>query len=389
MKIKSILSLAVAVSMLSAVSAFAEEEKKSFVDVSGKLFLDYSYLMDKKEKIAPNKSETKKQDSFNLTRAYVTFDKKFDDAWSAKVTLDAGSLDQTSKGDNKIKDSTGTETKNSVTTTTKSSSAFVKNAYGQYKTSLEPVELKVQAGLVGTPVIDLLDGVIGSRWIYQNYIDKSKDVTGLSLDPSSADTGIRAEVRLMKMVALTGMYSNGDGYKVNTSADQAPTTKSTYATLNITPIDALNLFGYYHSHNTAETDKSKNVLNYYGGGLGWKDKSFKVGGSYTISSGKTNDVKEKSSVIELWGNANTEEFVGVPVLLIGRLAKGTYELDADAGKQKNNGFAVWGGLGYQINKNVQIAAMYKSDVLVKKNSAGAKTSDAVSNTMYVKTEVVF
>ena len=373
MKIKGIIAFASAAFMLTSAAAFAEEEK-ALVDVSGKLFFDYSYNVNNETKTytagVPTKTKTTGQNSFNLSRAYVTFDKKIDDAWSARVTLDGGTLDQ--------KDSGGD--------TTKSSSAFVKNAYAQYKTAFEPVELKAQAGLVGTPVIDLLDGLIGSRWIYQNYVDKSSDITGKSVDVSSADTGVKAEVKIMKMVSITGMYANGDGYKLNTT-DQTPTTKSYYGTLNINPIEALNIFGYYHRHDTAAADKAKNFMSYYGGGLAWKDKSFKVGANYTLASGKTADVKEESSVLELWGNINLNEIAGAPVLVIGRYAMGTYEKKA-AAKEKNEGSAIWGGLGYQLNKNVQLAAMYKIDSLTKKTS-GAKTSDASNNTFYVKSEVVF
>ena len=113
MKIKGIIAFASAAFMLTSAAAFAEEEK-ALVDVSGKLFFDYSYNVNNETKTytagVPTKTKTTGQNSFNLSRAYVTFDKKIDDAWSARVTLDGGTLDQ--------KDSGGD--------TTKSSSAFVK-----------------------------------------------------------------------------------------------------------------------------------------------------------------------------------------------------------------------------------------------------------------------
>ena len=378
--------MAAAVCMLASVAAFAEEETKLPVDVSGKLFFDYSYIMTGKEKVKSTKTSGK--DSLNLTRAYLTFDKKIDDAWSAKVTLDGGTLDQSSTG----KDSTGA----TVTSTAKSSASFVKNAYGQFKTSFGPADLKVQAGLVGTPVIDLLDGLIGSRWIYQNYLDKASDITGSSFDVSSADTGAKAEIKLMKMVSLTGMYANGDGYKTNTT-DQDAATKSYYGTLNINPLEALNIFGYYHKHNVsvsgatlAASEKKNNQVTYYGAGLAWKDKNFKVGANYTIEDGNKKNIKEEGTVLELWANVSLKEFVGMPVMVIGRYAQGTYkDKNSNAAKKnENEGSAIWGGVGYQFSKNVQIAAMYKMDALTKK-TGGKKTSDTENSTMYVKTEVVF
>jgi hypothetical protein len=163
--------------------------EKAPIEISGVLFMDYSYLLSSKDSVT--KAEENKQDSFNLTRAYLTASKKIDDVWSAKLTLDAC-------GNNSAKDN----------------DAFLKNAYVQYGKKLDVVDLKVQAGLTGTPIIGLLDGFTGSRWIYQNYLDKSSDISGKSFDVSSADTGLKADMKIMKMVTLTGMYSNGDRHRI-------------------------------------------------------------------------------------------------------------------------------------------------------------------------------
>jgi hypothetical protein len=359
---KSVIALLILAGSINFASAQEKEAQKeapkpSLVDISGVLFLDYSYLMESKEKVADTKTE--KKHAFNLNRVYLTFNKKIDDMWSAKVTLDAGSVD--------------------------GSNAFVKNAYVQMANNFGAADLKVQAGLVGTPIIGLIDGLNGSRWIYQNYIDKAEDIIGQGIDVSSADTGVKADLNIMKMVNVTGMYSNADGYKVKTQ-DQDNTTKSLYSVVNVTPFSALNIFGYYHWHDTAGKN-SENYVSYIGGGVAWSDKTIKFGAAYTIRSGKAADIKEESKIMEFWANVNLQEFTNMPVLLIGRYAMGTYEKKATT-KLENKGSAMWIGAGYQVNSNVQLALMYKANTLSKK-SAGVKTSDLDESTLFAKSEIKF
>ncbi len=89
---------------------------------------------------------------------------------------------------------------------------FLKNAYLQAKNDLGAATLTTQFGLIGTPVIGLADKVSDYRWIYNNFIDKSKNLLGTSID-TSADLGISVKADIMKMVSITGAYMNGEGYK--------------------------------------------------------------------------------------------------------------------------------------------------------------------------------
>ena len=364
MRLKNILALLV-MAIFVASAAVAQEaaapvkEEKPKASVSGVLFFDYSYLMSYEEKVAD--VEEKGQDSINLQRVYVTFANKIDDVWSVKVTLDGGT------GEN--------------------GDVFIKNAYFQMAQKFDPVGLKIQAGVVGTPIVGLLDKLGGQRWIYNNYgADATTDITGKKFDVSSADTGIKADIDIMKMVTITGMYSNADGYKKKTQ-DQDAVTKAYYSVINITPIKPLNIFGYYHWHDTAGAS-DENYASYMGGGLAWSDKAIKIGGSYSIYSGKAADVKEEGTVLSFWLNVNLQQFAGMPVLLIGRYAMGTYEKKVTGAKLENEGSTIWAGIGYQANSNVQFALMYNTGALEKK-SAGVKDSDAEASTIYLKSEVKF
>jgi hypothetical protein len=155
--------------------------------------------------------------------------------------------------------------------------------------------------------------------------------------------------------------------------------------LNINPAAALNVFGFYHWHDTAG-DASKNFISYYGGGVAWSDKMIKVGASYTILDGKAADIKQEATTLEAWANVNLNDFIGAPVLLIGRYAMSEYK-DKQSTEKKNEGSAIWGGIGYQMNSNVQIA-MYKLNTLEKKTGS-TSTSDLEESSMYVKSEIKF
>ncbi len=50
--------------------------------------------------------------------------------------------------------------------------------------------------------------------------------------------GLKADLTIMKMVTLTGMYSNGDGYRY--TEEQKATDKAYWGVLSITPIKGLS-----------------------------------------------------------------------------------------------------------------------------------------------------
>ncbi|HSV97027.1 MAG TPA: hypothetical protein VLM75_08850 [Spirochaetota bacterium] len=397
MKSRKVLALLVAAVFAFAGAAFAQdapkaEEPKPVVDVSGVLFLDYAYYV-------KSDSGQEKADNMRLTRAYLTFVKKFDDAWSARVTVDGaglGTINEYAGKDNDADDQfdelTASEKANNI--------MFVKFAYVEMKQNFDPVELKIQYGIVGTPVISIIDSTHGARFIYNNYIDKSGDLLGKtgdtaglkshSLDVSSADMGVKADLSVMKMVTLTGMYSNGDGFRY--TEDQKLTDKAYWGMISITPLKGLFINGYYHTRDIVAVGADDDEVTYYGGGLAWSDKSFKIGANYLIGERDSENVNQKAdyTVYEIWANINLAEAVGVPVLLYGKYAVGATESDAATGGfiQDVDGTTYYAGLGYQFNKAVQAMVVYQAQKLEAKLVGGGKET-ARDNTLWVKTEVKF
>jgi len=76
---------------------------------------------------------------------------------------------------------------------------------------------------------------------------------------------------------------------------------------------------------------------------------------------------------------------GLPVLIYGKYAYGKSKADDDA---KVDGTQIWGGLGYQFNKSVQIMALYQIGEKETTTAAGVKTK-VEEDIVWVKSEVKF
>ncbi|MGV7930387.1 MAG: hypothetical protein AB2L13_16055 [Spirochaetota bacterium] len=380
MKSTKVLALLVAAVFVFAGAAFAQDapkadEPKPVVDVSGVLFLDWGYV----QKANEYSSLQEGSDTMRLQRAYVTFAKKIDEVWSAKVTVDGVGYDKYGEFDEGTTDA-------EYANNSQGSVLYLKNAYVQMKQNFDPITLTVQYGVVGTPVIGAGDKMSGARWIYNTYMDKSKDLLGDTLDVSSADLGLKADISIMKMVTLTGMYANGSGYKF--TEDQQVADKAYWGVLSITPIKELAINGYYHTRDVAP-GSDDNTVTYYGGGIGWSDKSFKVGGNFILgerdAASSEPENKKDYMLYEVFANINLADVAGVPVLVYGKYAYGESEADDDA---KVEGTQIWAGLGYQFNKSVQVMALYQTGEKEETDNTGAKEK-IEEDMIWLKTEVKF
>jgi hypothetical protein len=388
MKSTKVLALLVAAVFVFAGAAFAQDapkadEPKPVVDVSGVLFLDWGYV----QKANENSSLKEGSDTMRLQRAYLNFAKKIDDMWSVKVTLDGvGVTIKETTVDDDGGNVDGIIDEDEVSTSTKANNVmFIKNAYVQMKKDFDPITLTVQYGVVGTPIIGAGDGMSGARWIYNTYLDKSADLLGDAVDVSSADLGLKADISVMKMVTLTGMYANGSGYKF--TEDQQVADKAYWGVLSITPIKELAINGYYHTRDVAP-GSDDNTVTYYGGGIGWSDKSFKVGGNFILgerdAASSEPENKKDYMLYEVFANINLADVAGVPVLVYGKYAYGESEADDDV---KIEGTQIWAGLGYQFNKSVQVMALYQTGE-IEEDAAGTKEK-IEEDMIWLKTEVKF
>ncbi|TAL38735.1 MAG: hypothetical protein EPN93_04495 [Spirochaetes bacterium] len=370
------------------VAPVKAEEPKALVDVSGLLYLDYAYFLGDQSKMSAGSDNSKTgEDTMRLNRIYLNFSKKFDDVWSAKVTLDGAGYDKYATYDKGTGD--GVLTNNS-----KGSVVYVKNAYVEMKKSINPIDVKLTYGIQSTPVVGLADSMAGSRWIYNNYLEKSNDLLGTgggttkvahSLDYASADMGIRADVTVMKMVTFTGMYANGDGFKY--TEDQKLTDKAYTGIVSITPIKGLFVNGYYHNRDIvalSQGAKDDDEVTYKGAGVAWSDKLYKVGINYFMGNrdSKTPADKADYTLMDMWANINLQAVAGMPILLYARYATGETKYDLSTVK-KADGSTYYAGIGYQFNKDIQVMLVYQS---ITTNDGTVKLTD---DTLYAKMEVKF
>jgi hypothetical protein len=262
----SLTALALATA-LTATAAHADDVK-----VSGKVFFDYSKV-----------TETGKPDTTggNITRTYLSFKKKIDDVWSAKVTIDSAY------------DSSAIKKHNNV---------FLKKAQltGKFSDAV-----KVKLGMIGTPWIGHEDKLNGHRFVAKSFVDTHHMA-------SSADAGIGVFGKV-DMFSYDIASINGGGY-----GNTAKTAKTDLeARFGVKPMDGLTVdLGYrsgYLGKFVAGTTEKKNALTQLLVTYGQKgDVSFRVGAN--IINNKVDDAIANTSTTEkgteIWAWVRSGEFGG-------------------------------------------------------------------------------
>ncbi|PKL37356.1 MAG: hypothetical protein CVV44_17130 [Spirochaetae bacterium HGW-Spirochaetae-1] len=300
-----------------------EEKKESKMgSLSGEAYFGYT------QDLEDNDGNDKKDGSFTLDRVYVTWKKDMGDNFSARVTADIADVSTTD--DNAV--SGGDDATNPR------GYFFVKYAYFQYKNKIGDIGLETQAGLIGNPIIGITDKLGGMRWLTQNQIDSQKI-------NNSADLGVSLAVDLMGFATLTGAVLNGEGYKY--VFDETYSGKSIDTLLSITPIKGLYINGYFKNEYYAKDQ----VDRFFGAGIAWSDKLYKVGVNYVYVS--DSEKAKLGSYIDAWANANLNDAISMPVLIVGRFQ---YRMPKESSDDSLTSFFF--GPGYQFNENLQTAAIF-------------------------------
>lgn len=395
----------------------AVKEEKPLIDISGVAYLEWNKELKnatvKTDHVqnaidlangstAPVLKEPEHKNTFQINRVYLNFQKKFNDVWSARVTTDVGQVE--SKSSKKYTE-TGTTTSN-VESTTNAYALYIKYAYIEAKQKVDFIDVKCQFGMIGTPLIGLIDKQSDYRWIEQNYIDQSKNILlyrqgNLSTYPKytwkaesidhSADLGAGVDVSLFKVVKLSGSIVNGEGYKKVNEGTLGDDGKAYYGMVTITPIKGVDIFGAIRKECTDDADKNYNYKKYKAVGASVSFDIIKIGAVYavpkvesrTLTNGIATSFYEDSkyredeyTLLDTWLLANLESVINVPILITGRYAIGQ---NKDVKDSKVT--VMSGGLGYKFNENVRALAYYQ-----KLRGQMYRNSET---TFYAKTEVKF
>lgn len=387
MKLNKLL-IAVLIAAFGAVGVFAQEDKP--VKVGGQIFFFYGSEL--KNEATVNKDRTK-SDAFVVDRVRINVSKEFDSIWSAFVTAE------------------GNNTGAAHTT----ASFYVRNAYLSAKVGNDDAKVTLNGGVMTNPIHLVNDIQRGDRWINKEYYDNSNATGTTGVGLWNADyaiiNGITVQADLMKMVTLRVAFANGGTNGASNLAGSNGTDNSTQfetaknsgkaiiGHVTVTPIEGIFINGYVTSmevqvKNTTKSEAGISQLN-YGGGVGINLMGIRAGVNFAMLDNKTEPVSGtgfdiKGTLIDTYLNANLKEFVGMPVLVIGRFAYGVSKKDVSGTDLlKDSDVTVYGiGVGYQFNANVQ-AALYFENYTFKKTNPVIDAGEGARQTIYVKTEAKF
>lgn len=340
-----------------------EALKPAPIDVTGQVYMNWhTHLTDNSGKTGTKDSNT---NTFEFERIYLNFQKKFDDTFSARVTLDMAN-DQISEQTTKSDGSTSSEN-------TSKYRVFIKFAYLQAKNSFGIVDTILKIGMIDTPVTGFIDWLSDQRYVHKNLVDDAKNLLpGSTSIDNTADMGLSLALNFIKKADLILAITNGEGFKKtnesyynnsNGSGDNSKNTsqgKAYYSRLTITPIDSLYISGFFRYEGTS-VDESDNHKGYYGAGVAWKNELLKAGVNYILPFQKINgeDVtysntdKKKMSLLEAWITFTPKKLIEIPVVAMARYGYGD-DFDQDNYKTTYMGI----GLGYEFNTNIRAAAWY-------------------------------
>lgn len=207
-------------------SAAIAQDDLSF---SGSTYFDYTHDISKDGPKTNGQSN-----EFMFRRIYFTVDKKIDDTFSLRFRTDAERPDG------------------------KKLIPFVKHVYLKWKNLVPSSSLYI--GISGTPTWAVAEGVWGYRGLRKTIWDNFNYATGVSVNSSSAATGLALQGTLAdEKVVYHSMISNGTGY----SKTENDMYKKLYTSVS-TKISNFTIEGYI-DHQATSSDNSDLTLKGFAG----------------------------------------------------------------------------------------------------------------------------
>ncbi|MDY5969663.1 MAG: porin [Bacteroidales bacterium] len=257
---------------------------------------------------------------FELERAYLGYDYKLNDAWSAKVVYDMG------KGDDGKLQRLG----------------YVKNAYVTYSKG----NLKLEAGLTGTEGFNAQEKMWGYRYVYKSFMDQNKW-------GSSADLGVKAKYKVANWMDADVSVFNGEGYK------KVQLDNQFLYGLGVTlkPFSGFQLRLYADMKTAKDTAAQATVAI----STGYKGEKFSVGAEYDLMRNQGNSDGHHLNGLSLYATGN----LGEKMSLFGRYDWGSSSTDlSDNWSYGEDGQMLMLGLQCKVNKMVSVAPNF----LMKKHN---------------------
>jgi len=349
------LSLALAIAMAITSAASAAETK-----IGAEVFLKYGfYNLASQANIAVTSTVNQNAQVDRMRFVAAT---KLDDVWSFKFVL------------------------NSYAATT----PYVE--YGFAKAQIADW-VSISFGII--PVVELatIHSGNGMRWldaplIYNGTTRKGAFKGGNASGLMSGTLGVRADFDIAKIVKIAVQVDTGESQGTLTEVSQ---DKSLALNIGIMPVKGLyiGLFGRVWIGD--QVNYAGNDFWYAGAGVRWTDQLIKVGTNWAITNvgADYNNAANIWTAGEVFVNVNLASAINVPLLVLARVNIDFNKQASDASTAGGNGSGLAGmafsvGLGYQFNKNVQVAVLYRGTA-----SKTAALADVLISDLTIQSEVKF
>jgi hypothetical protein len=246
---KQILTVACLTSCAGATAAVAADIGPS-TTVGGQAFADFSYIHNQTEGLTGAKTNVAPTGvGFDIKRLYLIADHKFNDIWSADITLDA----QYSTASTATVSTPGGGTATALTNQNTSGGAtevMVKKLYLEGKFS---DALVLHAGAYTSPWAPFVEGLYGYRYIEKTTLDR----LGFA---NTADWGLNATGK----VGPNGLFGysfsivNGGGYK-NPTRTKSPDYEGR---ISVVPIKWLTVGAGFYAGHLGQVNAGNQSFNY-------------------------------------------------------------------------------------------------------------------------------
>ncbi len=258
--------------------------------------------------------KTESSKSFELTRVYLGYEYFFSKNISSKVNFDIGD-----PGVGKLQ-----------------MTAFVKNAYVQYKNS----DFSARLGMIGVTQFGIQEKLWGYRYIYKSFQDE------YNFGPS-ADLGAAVEYSPSKLISFDISVLNGEGYK----KIQADSTFKTAFGITIKPFEGFVLRGYYDmmKHNYNQTSVALFA--------GYTYKNFNTGIEYNSQNNNGMVNNHDFSGVSLYGSVALADKFTI-FSRYDNLKSKTTEGDVNPWNLNKDGQLFMAGFDYSPTNGVKIAPTY-------------------------------
>lgn len=236
MKAKALskVSLCLAFLMLTALLSvpLAAQQK-----LSTTIYFDFQQFLDSNGAAAA--AQSGKLDAFAFRRAYFRYENQINSNLSFRFTLDADTV----------------KAVNSAGSPDDKTRPFIKHLYFQYANLIPKSTIKV--GMADTLTFGIEEAKWGYRSVAKTLLDAYSDVTGKSINASSADLGVFLQGTVTKELRYAVSVVNGPGY----SHPEGDKYKKVAGQIQILPLAGLTFVGYIDSE---KKDPTHNATTYKG-----------------------------------------------------------------------------------------------------------------------------